>query len=121
MDERRSNQENKPGTKSKTLVDAATLAATVAAAVASNHQRSSEMLKMDIDCCVEAFDNLSFKDLIAIGKTSKRLNQVVGKILHQYYLGVRIDCEAQSIYFIDWIMDGRLFAGIYGNATFSVH
>lgn len=59
--------QNIAGTEGKNLVDAATLAATIAARVASNQQRSSEMLKMDIDCCVEAFDYLSFKDLIAIG------------------------------------------------------
>lgn len=68
-----------------------------------NHHQSSEILKLDTESYKKSLDYLCFKDLIAVGKTCKRLHQVVGQILHENYLGIRIDCEEDGIYLINWV------------------
>lgn len=68
-----------------------------------NRHQSSEMLKLDTESYKKSLDYLCFKDLIAIGRTCKRLHQVVGQILHENYLGIRIDCEEDGIYLINWV------------------
>lgn len=57
-------------------------------------KQSADILKLDIDCFEEVFDYLPLKDLISIGKTCKRLQNVCGYIFHQYYSNVLKLCAA---------------------------
>lgn len=50
---------------------------------ASDHP--SDILKLNVDCCEEAFDYLSLDSLINISQTCKRLHQVAGNIYQQSY------------------------------------
>lgn len=72
------------------------------AAVAPNDQPpSAEGLKLDtvvVDGCELPFDYLMLEDLLSVGQTCKRLNQVVGFILRQYYPAVHTYVVHSSIY-----------------------
>lgn len=57
-------------------------------------EQSADILKLDIDCFEEVFDYLPLKDLISIGKTCKRLQNVCGYIFHQNYSNVLKQCAA---------------------------
>lgn len=52
---------------------------------APNQEQAADIFKMDIDCFEESLDYLILKDLISLGKTCKRMQQLVAYILHQYY------------------------------------
>lgn len=59
-------------------------------AAASNDQQTAEILRLDVDCCGETFDYLSFDDLISVGQTCKQMHQIVGHILQQSYRGTQL-------------------------------
>lgn len=52
--------------------------------------QTADIFKLDIDCIEEAFDYLSFYNLISVGLTCKRLYQVVGYIIKQNYSAKRM-------------------------------
>lgn len=60
-------------------------------AVASIQQQTADILKLDIDCCEEAFDYLSLRSLLSLGQTCKQLNQVAGYIFRLNYAAA--DCD----------------------------
>lgn len=59
--------------------------------------RSAHILELNIDCVEEAFDYLPLGDLICIGSTCKRLNQVAGYIYQQNYSGNEVFCRDRHI------------------------
>lgn len=63
----------------------------------SNDESPPDILKLDIDCFEEAFDILSLKDLIAVGQTCRRLNQVAGYIFKQNYPATKVRLHRRKI------------------------
>lgn len=57
----------------------------VDSAAISNHQPQADIFKLDIDSFEELCEYLPLKDLISIGDTCKRLNQMAGYILLKNY------------------------------------
>lgn len=66
-------------------------------AIAVFPKRAPDILKLDIDCFEEAFDYLPLKDLISIGKTCKRLEQVAGYCFQEYFPAAVIECRGGLI------------------------
>lgn len=58
---------------------------------------TAAIFKLNIDCFEEIFDYLSFEDLVSVGKTCERLQQVAGYCFQQNYLG-RAFCHASHIF-----------------------
>lgn len=77
---------------------AAYISRSASPAALPNIEQTADMLKLDIDCCEEAFDYLPLEDLINVGKTCKRLKKVIGFILHQYYPGLHANSKHDRIY-----------------------
>lgn len=61
-------------------------------------QQTSDIFKLDIDCFEESFDFLPFEDLVSIGKTCKRLQQVAGYCFQQNYAAVEKRCTEDRIW-----------------------
>lgn len=53
--------------------------------------------KLDIDCCHELFDYLSLDELVAIGSTCKRMQQVVGSFIQHNFKAKRKTYENNGI------------------------
>lgn len=81
-----------------THAGARSLSPSTSAADVPNVEQTAAMLKLDIDCCEEVFDYLPFHDLINRGNTCKRLNKVIGFILHQYYPGIYPRCKNDGVF-----------------------
>lgn len=60
-------------------------------------RQTSDIFKLNIDCFVEIFDFLSLLDLIAVGKTCKRLKQVAAFCFHQTYSAAKIECSDKKV------------------------
>lgn len=95
------NEENTIATAAASIDVASNDAGNAAAAAAASTNQSADILKLDIDCFEEVFDYLTLADLISIGKTCKRLNQIIGHILQQYYSAVEVQCGPLRIGNID--------------------
>lgn len=59
-------------------------------------KQSPHILELNIDCFQESFDYLPLKELLSIGQTCKQLNQIVGYILRQNYMGAEVYCGARK-------------------------
>lgn len=84
---------NEDGTAAIKDANTANVATTTANTELTAANQTADILKMDIDCCEEAFDYLALQDLLSVGQTCKRLNNVVGYILQQVYPGARVIWE----------------------------
>lgn len=62
------------------------------------NSKDSAILKLDIDCFEETFDYLHLKDLISIGETCQRLQNVSGYVFHQNYSNVLKQCTSDGCY-----------------------
>lgn len=51
----------------------------------NQHQQLADILRLNIDCFEELFEYLSIEDISYVGKTCKRLKQIVGYIFQQYF------------------------------------
>lgn len=60
--------------------------------------QTADILKLNIDCLGEVFDYLPLKDLLSVGRTCKRLQQVVGHIYRQNYSGLDVNCSSRGIF-----------------------
>lgn len=104
-------EQNSRTSSSKTASDIApdtTSNTAVVVGVTPKLSKSPDILKMDIDCCEEAFDYLPFKDLIGVGSTCKRLNQVVSYILRQNFSAAVLRCEQDGIYITNNESGGKM-------------
>lgn len=72
------------------------------AAVAVNQERSANILKLDIDCYEEAFDYFPLGDLISVGRTCKRLQQVAGHCYQQNYSDMPIFASEDGVEIFDF-------------------
>lgn len=67
-------------------------------------EQTGNIFKLDIDCFEESFDYLPFEDLLNVGKTCKRLQQVAGYCFQQNYLGRTFSISREAIdKFIEFI------------------
>lgn len=105
MDEKEQNQESESDANQEES-NGVEQAETAAAAVASNRHQLADILKLDIDCFGELFDYSPIKDLIAIGQTCKRLQQVAGYSFQQNYADIEKKSGENGIYvFYDEMVD----------------
>lgn len=115
MDERETNDDEKEASEQNGLQNKESdqnEIADVEAVPTLNQQQIAKIFKLDIDCFEESFDFLALKDIISIGTTCKRLNQVAGYIVNQVYTGGNVYYTEKSIcirgntkidHFIKWI------------------
>lgn len=58
---------------------------TIGDAVAVNKDKKAAILKLDFDCGDNAFDYLTLEDLVSIGKTCNRMQQLAGYCFQQNF------------------------------------
>lgn len=63
----------------------------------ANEEQTADILKLNIDCCEEAFDYLVLKDLVSVSKTCKRLQQAAGNCFQQNFSDSFIWCHSSGI------------------------
>lgn len=64
-------------------------------------QKQSEIFKLKIDHFEELFDWISLKDLIALGRTCKRMQRIVGYYLRTNYPAIYLECGRYGIYWVN--------------------
>lgn len=89
-----SSKRNKMNDDSNETGEASTSANAV---VVPNIVQTAAILKLDIDCFEETFDFLPLVDLLSVGQTCKRLQQVSGYIINQSYGGLQIGNNLRNI------------------------
>lgn len=68
------------------------------ASASASDQQLSDIFKLDIDCFEEAFDYLSLRELVAVGKTCKRMQRIAGYCFTLYYSAAEVKWESDSIH-----------------------
>lgn len=62
----------------------------------SSIEKTSDIFKLDNECFDAMFDYSSMEDVISIGKTCKRLQQVAGSFFDQNYSGIQITSNSNG-------------------------
>lgn len=62
-----------------------------------NLVQSSDIFKLNIDCFDEVFDYLPIKDLISVGKTCKRLQNVAGYCFRQNFSAIEVASHSNCL------------------------
>lgn len=62
-------------------------------------EKKTSFLELNVDCCEEMFQFLSVEDLINLGNTCKRMNNLVGFFISQYRRCLKFVALADGLFF----------------------
>lgn len=71
--------------------------------------RPAPYLKLIGDCWMYIFDNLSFKDIISMGKTCKRMAQMAGYYIREFYPELEFKLNEKHILYQDIVIEPEFY------------